>query len=686
MKTHENIGDNVKTDNDWNELKDVKFAGESNASRRSSYNEKYINDFGRDKLREMLGNKEALKSISGDYISQYEPNSQSRAINLAEKESLDHFVVERLSSDHPEMFIESQEFKNYADYIAKIADEKQFKSNSGKVVLYPEYFTNPVLRNKEMRELVLKTAYRGKNPNIGKMNAWLDQREKEYKGIIGKFVEKGIDNHEKLSQKQMDIIGDYIYAGKNLDDGIAKKYAEYCFNEIKPDYNLKPSTPMLGALTNYFASQYTIDDDVKKNSRFFITNSNQKPGDLNIGVSTAFGCVLEQNHFAKMSLTTDNSLNKSRTNLDENNDIYRLMMISFHELTHDHQKNLAKKGDKSSTAMMYIMRDILNKGSGCYIGKKKDGSEIKGSYYKANHDNDEIEIEADEEAWRQCRTFLVSHQKVYEWNHPNKELQEKFSERYAKCKKNEEEVRARRTFTKKLANTREQVSATKYDVETLQKTVSSNPNILETYPQLADYVDKDGNLRPGIFVNSKIAGRESYNGNFDSRDDVFGTEIGTYMLTDQQEATKLVEFIRDNGDRLTTNQAKTLISNLYNIVHQTVEKNRVLKGINFDNYDETHAHGKDFNLTEKKTAILQQYLVQVYNSIWSAGIVKQSHPELSKRIDGEEGVYIGSYYQELSRDTKLDINFVRKTISNYEKTKNPTLIRIAMQLRSDYGL
>ena len=140
MKTHENIGDNAKTENGWDGLKDVKFAGENNANRRPNYNEKFINDFGRDKLREILGNKETLKTISGDYIGQYEPDSQSRAINLAEKESLDHFVIERLSSDHPEMFIKSQEFKNYADYVVKIADGKQFKSNSGKTILYPEYF------------------------------------------------------------------------------------------------------------------------------------------------------------------------------------------------------------------------------------------------------------------------------------------------------------------------------------------------------------------------------------------------------------------------------------------------------------------------------------------------------------------------------------------------------------------
>ena len=134
-----------REDNAWDDLQSVEFAGD----KKKNYNEKYIDDFGQEALRKAFGNEKTLKTFSDSYLSQYESDSKAPARMIAGKESLDHFVAKRLSSEHPEMFIGSQEFKNYADYIVKIADRKQFKSNSGEVVLYPEYFTNPVLKNKE---------------------------------------------------------------------------------------------------------------------------------------------------------------------------------------------------------------------------------------------------------------------------------------------------------------------------------------------------------------------------------------------------------------------------------------------------------------------------------------------------------------------------------------------------------
>lgn len=694
MKTHENVGDNAKTENGWDGLKDVKFTGENNANRRPNYNEKFINDFGRDKLREILGNKETLKTISGDYIGQYEPDSQSRAINLAEKESLDHFVIERLSSDHPEMFIKSQEFKNYADYVVKIADEKQFKSNSGKIVLYPEYFTNPVLRNKKMRELVLKTAYRDKNPDMDKMNAWLYQRETEYKETIRGFVEKGIGDHEKLSQKQMDIIGDYIYAGKNFDDGIAKKFAEYCFNDIKEEYNLKPSTPMMGALTNYFASCYSIDEGVRKNSRIIIANpgmiknkKGKEKKEFNIGRSKNFGCVLEQNHFAKLSLVSDNSLNKSRTNLDENNDIYRLMMISFHELTHDHQKNMAEKGDKSSSSMAYIMRNVLNKdGQKCYEKETEEGEIKEVSYYKANHDSDEIEIQADEEAWRQCRIFLVEHQKFQVWN--DEARSKRFSERWQKCASNEKEVRARRSFVKKLAMSGEKEDTIKFDIDNMKLAISENPSLLDRYPQLKDYFESSGDIKVDILINEQIAKTDYTNNLSDRRDDVFGAEIGTYIMLQGEESKHLRDYLEKNGDKLDETQIKNLLNNMHNIIHQNIEKRRFLvKGINVENYDETKTWGKDFDIEEIKRRTQVRYLGQYRKMIGLAEVVRKTHPEMSERITLEETENARYFYTDLLKDGSiLDKDFAEKTIKRYESLSHPFLMQIANTLREQYEI
>lgn len=675
--------------NPWDSLKTVEFAGNK---QKISYNEKYIDGFGQESLWSALGNENTLKAFSDSYLSQYEPDSKAVAKRIAGKESLDHFVAKGLSSEHPEMFAQSQEFKNYADYIVKIADEKQFKSNSGEKVLYPEYFTNPVLKNKKMRELVLKTAYRDKNPDMGKINAWLDARETEYNRTIKDFVERGIGEKKKLSQKQLDILGDYIYAGKNFNDGVAKKYAEFCFNDIKDEHGLKPSTPMIGALTNYFASTYSIDENVRKNSRFIIANPRivkDKEGndvkEFNIGVSKNGGfCVLEQGHFSKMSLISDNSLNKSRTNLEENNDIYRLMMISFHELTHDHQKNMVEQGDKSSSSMVYIMKGILNKdGEKCYEKTTTDGGTKKVSYYKANHDSDEMEIQADEEAWRQCRKFLVDHQKYQVWG--DEEQTKKYNERWAKCKHNEEEVRARRTFVKKLAVSGEEINAIEFDMDNMKKAISDEPNLLDKYPQLKDYFESSGELRVDVFVNERIAETEWADNASDRRDDVFGTEIGTYLF-EGKGASRLEKYLNDNGDRLNEPQVKNLLNNMHNIIHQNVEKRRILlKGVKVENYDETKTRGKDFDIEEIKKETQIRYLGQYCKMVKMAEIVRKSHPEMSERITLEESLNGGYFSYDFLKDGKiLDKSFVGETVKKYEAEKHPFLAWVANTLREQY--
>lgn len=665
---------NVTRQNPWDELKDVKFAGEDSKSQSKTYNEKYINDFGRDKLREILKSPETLKNLSTDYLGQYHQNSQSVAENLAKKESLDHFVLERLSSQTPDMFISSQEFRNYSAYLMKLANAKTCRYNQAKPPVYPEFCTNPVLREPKFRELVFKAAYPG--ADISKLNTLYDQNQKIYGHLINDSIMM-IKNQQKLKQGQIDILGDYLYSSKDFNSGIAKHYAEYCFNEITEDQDLKPSTPMLGALANYFASQYTIDDEVKKNSRFIIANSARTQGDLSTGLSTKYGCVLEQNHFTKMSLVSDKSLDKPRTNLEENNDIYRFMMVAFHELTHDHQRNMVKKGDKGSSSMMYIMRDILNQGSGCYIGKNGK----RGSYYDANHDNDEIEIEADEESWRQCRSFLVNHQKTYEWNHPSRELHDRFYEHWLKCRDNEEAVRTRRTFTRKLSNANQEISTIKYNIDTLKSVVTKRPETLKIYPQLADYISSDGELNPSILTTTIIAKRE--HAGLDSRDDVFGAEFGTYLLSDQREAARLIDYVKNHSASFTKEQITSLTSNLFNVIHQTIEKGRSLKNFKLENYDETRARGKNFDMTAIKTTILNQYLKQCYNAILALDYVKHSHPDISNELSRQEATYIGGYYEELQKGTQFPPELAEKIIERYEKANNPTLARIANQIKQN---
>ncbi len=659
----------------WDGLSSVEFAGNKP---KFSPNQKYINDFGEAKLRETLGDRESLEGINESYLSQYEPDSKATAHDLALKESLDHFVVQRLSSDYPDMFIASQEFKNYCDYIMKIADKKKFESKNGEKTLYPEFSTNPVFRDQKMRELVFKTAY--PNANLDKMNTWYDQHDAEYRKTIDYFVENGMKKHNKLSQKQMDIVGDYIYSGKSFDDGAAEAYSKYCFNDVDDDSRIKPSIPMLGALANYFASSYTIDEDVRDNSRIIIANpriGKDKNGkeirEFSVGVSRKYGCVMEADHFLGMSLSSDDSLDKSRTN--KSNDVYRFMMITFHELTHDHQKYSFLRGEKSSSAMSHILRGILNKdGEKCYTKKRKDGSTKEGSYVQVNHDNLETEIQADEEAWQQCRTFLVAHKDGFKVG----------GEQWQKCRDNADEVRARRAFVKKLASTGEEMPAVQYDISNLKERVKEQPELLQRYPQLGEYIDNSGNLRPELLFTLDIA-RDNYDNNYlNQRSDVFGTEIGAYMLTDSDTVNSVVEFIRDNKDSISSDQAKRLLSNLSHIIHQSIQKTRSLRDINFDNYDETKTRGKDLSPEEMKAALFEQYIKQNYHAVKLAEAIRTIHPDISDKVTEEER-YCGSYYNEFLREeAELTPDFARKAVFMYERPGNPILSNIGKQMRQDY--
>ena len=152
------------------------------------------------------------------------------------------------------------------------------------------------------------------------------------------------------------------------------------------------------------------------------------------------------------------------------------------------------------------------------------------------------------------------------------------------------------------------------------------------------------------------------------------------MLRDGEEFSKLLGYVRENSGSLSEGQLKILLGNLSRIVHQTVEKSRSLKGINVDNYDETKAKGKDFDMTELRTSILKQYLILCRNTIHLAETIRSQHPEMSDKIDDEENVYIGSYYHELSQGTSLPSDYAEKVVARYKRTGNPILARIANQI------
>ena len=673
MHKGESISENKKSESEyWLGENVPEFAGNKKTETLSDldYSKKLSGLFNPLEFQRDLNDKKRLKDISNSYLNQYGEYSHSESRDLAFKESLDHYILERLSGNDVDKFVSSKEFKSYSKYILNIATSKTIQSPSNEL-LYPEFLTNPVLKNEETRKLVLKGAYYLKNTE--KINRSINQQINSYQSAL-RNTEACIDSKSELSQFQIDLIGDYLYSSKNINvtsnNSLAEKYVGYCYNDISEESSIKPSTQMLGALGNYFAKLYTIDEDVKGSSRIIIANLD---GIESNGVSTTFGCFLPNNKLLQMSLTADSSLNKSRTL--KGNDLYSFMMACFHELTHDHQRNLAKKGDRSSSAMAHILNQILRDNSHDRM-KGNNATNEEATYCQLNHDNDETEIEADEEAWRQCRNaidhiekgYVSRHKEEYEHIVPN------YRVRMSLCKRNEIEVGARRAFTHKLSETRKAVNSVEYDIEGLKMAFKTRgrSGIMSRYPypQLQEYINWDGELKPECLFDTAIA---------ETPQDSFSLEVGTYMLVHEKD--KIKEYISNNKDQITTEQAEQLMTNLCNIINQNTSRAKSLEGINRNNYDETDTLYKNANIEDIQAYYFKEYLVQCFNAILLSEQLKTVHPELSEYISFRQERSIGNQYHELPNKNKLDSGFLQNAISGFTNSQHPVLLKLATMIK-----
>ena len=637
------------------------------------------------KYEEILSNPDTLKIASEHYLGQYQKNSKSRADILSCKDLLDHYVLGQLSGDNAKDFIKSAQFKNYSSYIVSTARQKVQIINGKKY--YPELATNPVLSNPEYLRLVISELQPADQANIIVNN--LNENKNRYKGFL-KTIEKRLENGAVVSQGELDIVGDYLYSSGDYDDGLAKTFACYLFNEARERQDLTSSTQIGGALANYFAYKDTLDDRLKER-RIIISNyagwDNEKKTlrSVNTGVSTRNYCVLEQNKINEMSLSSEEGLSKSRP--ETITDLYSLMLVSFHELTHDYQKFMMNDGKDNSSAMAYILNNVLRSNkSECFpkvdknLNKVLDenGNEVKTGYYQANHDSDEIEIQADEEAWRQCRRFIHEHEKQYYWSKKDENGNKRASDHWFKCKENEQEVRVRRAFALKVDENGQEMPYIQYDIEQLGKRIGEDPGIAKRYPQLKEFFDGAGHIRPDIFFNRRIASVDI--DTIDTITDDFGVEIATYALMDKTNVKSIISYIQNPNNHLNEAQIVRCITNLWNVLHQDALKTRPLKKINFDNYSDTKTRGKNTSIKDLKKSYLKQYLDQLYNCTHIAEIIRDRYPQYGSLIDREEQVYFISYYNELANGVGLEPAYSEKTKNRYMKTKNRALQLVAMQL------
>lgn len=629
-------------------------------------------------LNHFLEHSENLKWLSGQYLGQYQENAQTSGYHLLMKGALDRFVVERLKADPS--FTDTEAFQNYARYTVRLARNKVFRPTSN-VAYYPEFATNPALKDRQTRHAILTKIY---PPDKARAAETTYHRETAHYFQALEFTKQKLESGQKLSQKRMDFVGDYLYQSRNFENPIAKTYAEYIFNKLDHQSQIKPSTPMLGALANYFAASYTEDADVRNNSRIVIANWNGPKHKVNVGASLGdgMGCVMEQNHFLKMSLISDESMTVSRTN--RHNDLYRFMMISFHELTHDHQKAAFARGEKSTSAMAHILNQVLRHGqNSCYPKTNSDGTISDTNYYKENHDCDEIEIQADEEAWRQVRAFLVKHEKDYGERHHDQKITQRFWQHRQQCIANESAVRMRRTFTRKVGSTGEQLPYIQFDIENLCYEVAQNGQLIDKYPLLREYVDQAGNLRPSVLFDHRV-GKSDTDG-YDARNDDFGTEVGTYMLMENREVAHILQTIEQQP--LSKNQLDNLKFNLVEILHKNILKSRDLDEIDFQQYQETRSRrDTTIDANDLKNKCFQYFIRQSYNCGRIFEEIKSKYPSQAEDLDN---IFSGIeyWYGDFSTRAKLDNDFTQTAIRMYRRYKqNESMSKIANWMERGMGI
>ena len=615
------------------------------------YNTTYINDFPEQLYQAYLNNPKELTEVERNYLLQYKKGSN--AVALAFKESLDHYVLMKLATDNN--YINSKEFYNYINYIMHVFEQKKFVVNDKTFNL--ELNTNIVFRDEKLRNKIFQRFYPEKLATS--LNSYIKNNE----SILNNIIQR-IEKRKKISQKEIDFLSDYIYSSRNFTDDKATKLVEYIFNEIDESSGIKTSVEILGAVTSYFTQCYTKDDKVK-NSRTFIADFDNRSNDLAHSSGNRKYCYFNRSGFLSTSLISDSSLNKSRT--FENRDLYFLMMVSFHELTHEYQKNLAKESKCTSGGMSFIVRKVLNDNLEGYT-KASQGNKKSISEYCVNHDSSEFEIQADEEAWRQCRSFIAKHCRNYAYYHQKDS--KKAMDREMQCQENEKEIRARRAFSLKEDKDGAKMHYALYDVKKIVDIVGHNPKVISQYPMLKKYLDDEGRLKISVLFSENITSTDMVGLDVDDS----GLEFATYML--DYESKRILETIETRN--LSPQQIDNLMLNIYNVMHQNVLKIRDVDQVNFNNYKETK---HKYDLENKSDEIYNYYFRknahEVYIAMRILYKIHDCYPNMEVSRYDHTMYYVSYFYELFPKIKNYDMNSLQQICDSYDKSNAPILMQLS---------
>lgn len=626
------------------------------------YNDKYISDFNEEMYLKYLAHPEALKEIADAYINQYENLTYDSTI--AFKESLDHYVLKQIKGNG----LKSELLKNYYDYIFNIYNER---INKGDIHL--EYNTNIVLRDENGKKLLMMY-YDRYHPDISK-NKLIESINKN--DSIIKNISDKMTKNEKLSQIEIDLLSDYLYTSRNLNNDTYSKFIEYLLNN---DLNINNSPRIMAA---YIAYLPKIFGDNCENSRIILSNGyasdnfkSLSPSYLDEkrkeGIIKYWGLYSNSNKYISIdwnmikgiSLTSDESLNISRTTSVK--DLYWMSMVCFHELTHQLQTKLMNSPTLNSSGLSQIIK---------YAKHDKTDNTL-------NHDSIESEIEADENAWKKMADFISK----YRLRSTLLTDRDSVMGQIKKCNINKEAVFARRAIQTKY-NSDERFFASDMKIienhfknsNTGQEYKQYFKQLLLKYPMMNKIFNEDGKVKTTLLLNENITSRD-LSGNDKN---IMSCELSDYILTEGYESLKKHVL----QDELSETQVQNLMINIYNTYHLNKMFIRSLSKVDLSQYKDTKTNFDLNNIRNKYLEKFRNVARLVYRERELIHIIKSRYPDYNVEKYADPKFAMWNFmdmfnYLYNSSNGIINIDEISDIVSSYEKSKDNLLVELANQTKT----
>lgn len=628
--------------------------------------EKYVTDFSESAYKYYLADKNKLIQLANAYIDQY--SNPTYDCTIAFKESLDHYIVKQYLSNPS--FIETIEFNNYVQYLNYI-----FSKRIGIRNYQLEFNTNIVFQNEKLKNYILSLYDNNTKETLLSVI-------KKNVDFINSIYEK-MSNGQALTQFEIDMLSDYLYTKRDLDNPCYLMFIDYILNSSG---NLKASPQIMAA---YIAYLPKVFGEGCENSRIILSNGISKASDIAVILPSEIDqyrgkkklrysglysssnkyISIDWNLLKNLSFQSDKSLNISRTFKEDNRDIYWISMVCFHELAHQFQNNSMNSSEINSSGLSQLIKRA----------KRNDTDNT------LNHDSIESEIEADEMAWSKMHYFILKFRSKSKNSALNKD---DIDNQLKKCLVNRESVYARRAIQTKYNSDERFLAAAIKEI----KSLINDPNLgdkykiyfrklLINYPMLGKIFDENGNVKTRIMFDVGLTSKNEMGND----ENIISCELANYILNEGYNVLKR-HLVNDN---LTKDQITNLMMNIYNTYHLEKKFINSLAKLDFSQLEETNTN---FDYKDQET-LINKYLEKfknvanlIYKERELVTIINRKYPEY-KIEEVCDPKYAYWNYQDMFNhlfrvcNGNIEYDKVRDIIEKYESSGDPALIKLATETR-----